>query len=211
MQSYAGQESRNLFVMQCNSYLLAVSAGLLTGVSAFSQTPPPRPANGPGGADYPHARVQQLGPYYPSGLSGDEKYRYFVFQPADPRPKDAPVVLLLHGRSAVSPEYYLFWIRHLVRKGYLVVWTQFEYFMAQSGDLLSNALTSYSDPLDRIQNDTTGTYVQPLRDQNGYLQTAILGHSFGAYLGVVMAAHSTESGSSVPVPKLLFGVNTQAT
>ncbi|HEV3121843.1 MAG TPA: hypothetical protein VGY53_08080, partial [Isosphaeraceae bacterium] len=59
---------------------------------------------------YPHKRVlaREFG-------AGEKSY--WLFEPDDPMPERAPVVVLNHGWLAVNPGAYGAWIEHLVRQG----------------------------------------------------------------------------------------------
>src|SRR6516164_3184156 len=46
---------------------------------------------------------------------------YWLFEPEQPRPERAPVVVFLHGWFAVNPGFYGAWIDHLVRDGKIVI------------------------------------------------------------------------------------------
>ncbi len=93
----------------------------LTGVfSAHAGTrPPAQPKDGPGGADYAHGSLTES----EHGAGGK---RFWLFQPAEPAPKSAPVVLFLHGYSAMTPESYRAWITHIVRRGAIVIYPQYQ-------------------------------------------------------------------------------------
>src|SRR5947209_5534306 len=61
-------------------------------------------------AAYPHKTVKKK--EYVFGARS-----YWLFEPADPAPATAPVVVLNHGWLAVNPGAYGGWIEHLVRSG----------------------------------------------------------------------------------------------
>lgn len=97
-------------------------AAVLTLLTAFavSIAQPPQPHTGPGGSDYPHAgwRVS-------SGGSGPDAW--FVFEPTRPRPKRAPLAVVMHGYyvfSGYDQAYEL--IRHTVRKGSIVIYPRWQ-------------------------------------------------------------------------------------
>src|SRR4051794_8143002 len=46
---------------------------------------------------------------------GEGPRSYWLFEPAEPKPERAPVVVFLHGWFAVNPAFYGAWIDHLVR------------------------------------------------------------------------------------------------
>jgi hypothetical protein len=78
-------------------------------------TPPRQPERGPGGRDYQHAQV--VGKSYGTGPTA-----YWLFEPAEPTPKTAPVVIFNHGWLAYVPGGYSAWTDHLVRRGNIVVY-----------------------------------------------------------------------------------------
>ncbi|PSR01578.1 MAG: hypothetical protein BRD50_08495 [Bacteroidetes bacterium SW_11_45_7] len=84
---------------------------------------PAQPGKGPGGSDYQHAKVRITD--RAEGANG-----YWVFQPANPTPDSADVVVMNHGWGAYNPASYGGWIRHIVRKGSIVIYTRYQYSMA---------------------------------------------------------------------------------
>jgi len=174
--------------------------------SAFAQTPPGQPTSGPGGSDYPHRDVTAHGPFYPAGRTGDNNFRYFIYQPSSPKPESAPVILFLHGYGANYPEIYRPWMTHIARKGFTVVWVQYDRGFSSGRNFGTNAAESYRDALEKMSNDTTGMFVRPARNASNEILTGITGHSNGGYLSVVLAAMATQSGSRIPVPKVLVPV-----
>ena len=53
---------------------------------------------------------------YGGGVTG-----YWLFEPDDPKPVRAPLIVFNHGWSAMSPWVYGAWIDHMVRRGNIVV------------------------------------------------------------------------------------------
>lgn len=98
--------------------ILCLSAG--AAVSSAAITQPPQPRSGPGGSDTPHAgwRVSQ---------GGKGANAWFVFEPAKPRPRTAPVAVVMHGYyefSGYTQMYEL--IRHTVRTGRIVIYPRYQ-------------------------------------------------------------------------------------
>jgi acetyl esterase/lipase len=98
--------------------VLAAGAGVSQAAAAVTQ--PPQPKSGPGGSDYAHRgwRVS-------SGGSGADAW--YVFEPARPRPRRAPLAIVMHGYygfSGYSNQYEL--IRHTVRKGNVVIYPRWQ-------------------------------------------------------------------------------------
>ncbi|MEZ4892408.1 MAG: hypothetical protein R2778_05270 [Saprospiraceae bacterium] len=51
---------------------------------------------------------------------------YWLFEPADPKPDSAEVVVFLHGYGAYNPMAYGKWIKHLVAKGNIVIYPRYQ-------------------------------------------------------------------------------------
>lgn len=163
--------------------------------SAQAASAPAQPTTGPGGADYPHGDwiVSQ-------GGSGNEAW--YVFQPASPRPQSAPVSILLHGFGEFSGYASMQGlIRHLVRKGYVVVYPRWQTGFTNPDPFafeptLTAATAGVKGALAWLQADSANR-VQPQLDKVGYL-----GHSYGGMIAADMANRHASLG--VPVPKSLF-------
>lgn len=175
--------------------------GCWSGVAADNPSPPPQPSSGPGGSTYVNGAMTQNGPYF-VGSTGNPALRYFLYEPADPAPSSAPVVLFLHGFNAVDPFVYQSWIEHIVRKGYVVVWVQYQ----EQGRRLNltlprnfekNAASAWIAALGRLQ---TSTHVRPARDASGQMLTGIVGHSLGGFLSAVLAARAADPLNGMPAP-----------
>ncbi|MEI6125738.1 MAG: hypothetical protein WCQ99_04205 [Pseudomonadota bacterium] len=175
-------------------------------------SPPLQPSTGPGGSEYAHAGVITYGPYWAYGLgTGNKSNKYYLFVPDDPMPDKAPVVLFLHGWAAISLKQYETWISHIVRKGYIVVWVQY-----QSDDIADNPRLSLSpsftrkitvlwrDALTRI--DSGSVLVLPEKNEWGFIKTAIVGHSAGGYLSAIVAAKAVKIYKRIPVPYAVVAV-----
>lgn len=91
--------------------LLSTCAGRSSGQFEKGETPatpPSQPASGPGSSAYPHGRVTKE-------LTGEGALASWLFEPEDPRPASAPVILFLHGYRGLNPKEYGGWIEHLVQ------------------------------------------------------------------------------------------------
>ena len=88
--------------------IIILAAALVGLTQAAEPTPPPQPTEGPGGSAYIHARVAttRLG----AGTS-----EVYLFEPADPAPRSAPVVVFVHGWAGMDPNYYGSWLTHNIR------------------------------------------------------------------------------------------------
>jgi acetyl esterase/lipase len=157
--------------------------------AVLAQSPPPQPADGPGGADYAHARVvsQRFG----LGETG-----YVLFEPADPKPASAPVVAFIHGYLAISPASYLSWIHHLVRRGHIVIYPRYQGLTTDPRRFTANTIAGVREGLAELQR---GSHVRPELDK-----FAITGHSCGGAITADLAARAAQEG--LPAPSVVMPV-----
>lgn len=161
---------------------LMLSSVLLAGVFGFVvQQPndgpasPPQPNTGPGGSEYTHAEVIMQD-------SARETTGYWLFEPASPKPDSAHVIVFMHGYAALNPMAYGGWIRHLVRKGNIVIFPRFQrdMWVTPTDRFPANAAKGIRDAFKALQ---TGEHVRPINSP-----LIMIGHSYGAataaYLGV---------------------------
>lgn len=167
-------------------------------------SPPGQPASGPGGADYPHGQSLRSGPFWAGERRRNNALRYFIYEPADPAPRDAPVVLFLHGWQAYRPDMYGAWMRHMARKGYLVVWAQYDHNMIGVLWWRRNAAAAWRDALARLARPDAR--VAPERHPSGEIKTAMVGHSAGAYLSFMLAAQAAAGEAGFPRPAAIVAV-----
>lgn len=182
---------------------------LLLAIAASAQNPPPQPAEGPGGADYPHGAVDIRGPYIPPIYGDDERFAYYLFEPGSPKPASAPVVLFLHGFQANSPVLYGKWIEHLVRKGYTVGWVRWDQGLLTTDRFVTQAQIGWLDALGRLLNKPEEGHVPPAVNEEGTLLTGMVGHSAGAWIGPALAGRSKLPGARFPAPQALVAVEPQ--
>lgn len=163
-----------LFVLVC---LFALS--LHAFASETSARPPSQPASGPGGASYAHARV--IAREVRAGAQG-----WWLFAPADPVPSQAPVVVFLHGWGAMNPRIYRGWIDHIVRRGNIVVFPNYQdSLLTRTATFLPNAIAGISGAFDDLSRS-------PVRADLSHI--AIVGHSAGALLSAEVAARAAAEG-----------------
>jgi hypothetical protein len=110
---------------------------------------------------------------------GEGTGRYWVYEPAEPRPDSAPVVVYLHGFGVFEPSLYDAQLRHLSRKGYVVVFPLYGYFDLESYEADARAAIAAA----LVELETGPEHVRP----NG--QLAYAAHSLGAVLAVRLAAN----------------------
>jgi len=71
-------------------------------------SPPDQPTEGPGSNNYTHVGITETEVRLDGGL------KVVIFEPQEPRPTSAPVILFSQG---VGPGVYQEWINHVVRRG----------------------------------------------------------------------------------------------
>ena len=153
---------------------------------AATITPPSQPATGPGGADYKHEVV-----IHQTGNSG---ISYWIYEPANPAPTNAPVIIFLHGWSAIYPRSYAYWLKHLARRGNLVIYPRYQKsLLTRPRDFTSNSVAAVQAALTELQS---GKHVRP--DVN---RVAVIGHSMGGAIAINLAATP-----GLPTPKAVMCV-----
>lgn len=162
-------------------------------------TPPRQPAAGPGGSESAYGGVAAT-------RVGEAPSGYWLFAPTlpaagDPRGAVAelPVVVFLHGFTAVDPERYRAWIDHVVRRGAFVVYPDYQRPIALGEDwatFLPTAMTAVRAALGTLE---AGAGVRPDVSRVG-----VVGHSLGGVLAAGYAARAAAAG--LPVPAVLMAV-----
>lgn len=148
---------------------------------------PEQPNCGPGGTDYLHAEVR-------FSDFADEMDGYWLFEPAAPVASTAPVVVFNHGYGAINPMIYGAWIRHLVRRGNIVVYPRYQRSLLapSSKKFVGNAAKGIRAALHRLK--TEEGRVRP--DTNAFF---LAGHSYGGAIAANMAAR--HRALELPQPK----------
>lgn len=156
-------------------------------------TPPQQPASGPGGTDSTYDCFRQTG--YGSGALS-----FQLFEPSCPRGKaDSsaahPVTVFLHGFAVTDPALYLGWIRHLVRRGNVVVFPLFQ----------TGLFDFY--PTDNAAYAIRASLAELARPGHGLVDATkltIVGHSLGGGLALNMGALAGDG--RLPVPANIVAV-----
>ena len=143
-----------------------------------SATQPTQPKSGPGGAEYAHGSVTH-------SIFGEGNDEFTLFEPADPRPEVAPVIIFLHGWSAMKPEPYQDWINHLVRRGNIVIYPRYQAKIStKPGEFTPSAIKAVKSALVVLDQSD---HVHPDREK-----VAVVGHSMGGILTANLAASGGE-------------------
>lgn len=150
---------------------------------------PVQPAEGLGGSAYQHESLTS----WQSGLNHE---RYQVFEPASPTREKAGLVILLHDWLCEDPEYYMGLIRHLCRRGMIVLFPRFQGTGALDADYHANIVRSVKDfLLQAFARKST---------QVSHDHVAIIGHGAGGVLAVNLAATTDYFGLPAPVSLMVI-------
>lgn len=164
---------------------------LLTLPAHTAPKPPAQPAKGPGGSTYPHADVRET----EHGAAGQ---RYWLFEPARPAPKTAPLVIFLHGYSAMTPEAYRAWVEHIVRRGAIVIYPQYQRdLVTPPPEYHPNTVIAIRRALETLASEG---HVAP-----DLARVAVVGHSAGGVGAVAYASRA--AAENLPVPKAIMPVH----
>jgi len=174
----------------------ALFAGAGGAEAGAAITQPPQPKHRPGGSDYPHAdwRVS-------SGGTGADAW--YVFEPVKPRPKKAPVTVIMHGYYEFAGYDQLYgFIRHTVRKGSIVIYPRWQTDVATPcpgpfdvEPCIASAVTGIRGALDYLRADRK-------RVQPQLRKTSYFGFSFGGIVTANMANRYRALG--LPKPRAIF-------
>ena len=166
--------------------LLLVSAAL----AGQPPSPPGQPRSGPGGSACAHKKVV-------SNAYGTGVEQYWLFEPAEPTPKSAPLVVFNHGWMGMVPAVYLGWIEHIVRRGSIVVFPRYQTgATTPPWTFTHNAIASVKLALEELKRPG---HVAP-----DLARFAIVGHSAGGAIAADMAALAAAEG--LPRPKAIMVV-----
>lgn len=166
----------------------------ITFKGAFSTTNgapyPGQPLEGPGGAEYKHHTVK----FYDAADKADG---YWLFEPADPTPVSAEVVVFLHGYGAYNPMVYGKWIKHLVAKGNIVIYPRYQKNLVWPRPFAfpANAAKGIRDALKVLESEG---HVKPRLDKVAYF-----GHSYGGVIATNLATHLKKYRVPAPASMLL--------
>ena len=178
--------------MTTNSFLLlaVLSCALFAGDGPAREriekpAPPTQPKSGPGGSDYAYGGVRE-------SRHGEGGTQFWILEPSRPAPKKAPLLIFLHGYSAMHPDAYRGWADHLARRGNIVVYPRYqERLLTPPAEYFPSLIASVRAALLVLR--------QPDRVAPDLDRVAIVGHSAG---GVEAANYAALAAvEKLPVPK----------
>jgi acetyl esterase/lipase len=164
---------------------------------ATTPQPPTQPTTGPGSSEALFGGVTTIEQKPPGQLQADS----WLFVPSDPLPgtpragEGLPLVIFVHGYTATTPDLYLAWIEHLVRRGAVVLYPEYQGATARESAWRQNLLDEVRSALETMERE--GVPVNLTR-------VAVVGHSLGGVLAVDYAASAAAAG--LPVPTAVMSV-----
>ncbi len=170
----------------------AASSGSPALADAARVRPPGQPLSGPGGARLAHGGVRRTGPF------GSGPRAYYIYEPCDPTPASAPVVVFLHGHLGVDPQYYGAWIDHLTRRGQIVVFPVYQTSLLRVWAYSRDAVAAVAAAMRRLVGGSG--HVRPSPDG----RWAVVGHSLGGPLAVNLALGAADAGLAPPSALMLI-------
>lgn len=125
---------------------------------------------------------------------GEGAAEYWAFLPDRPSPREAPVVVFLHGWGGMDPYLYGAWIKHLVLRGNIVIYPRYQTNIKTKFEAMTpGAMKAVQDAYNRLQTEGP---VRPSRD------LAFVGHSMGGFIAANLAVIAAENG--LPEPSALM-------
>jgi len=151
---------------------------------------PDQPLEGYGGRSY------KFGGVVKRNFDDNTNLGFWLYYPADTALKEAPVVVFNHGYGLWNPACYGGWIKHLVRRGNIVIFPRYQAtLMTSPSTYTSNVAAAINRAFKEIASQPT--WPQPIKSKLVYV-----GHSFG---GVISANLALSPGTySVPAPKAII-------
>ncbi|MEM6380112.1 MAG: hypothetical protein AAF705_18100 [Bacteroidota bacterium] len=152
--------------------------------------PPGQAAFGLGGADYSYYEVRTV----------DRSKRadgYWLFLPTKTMEKPANLVIFNHGYGAYNPMIYGAWIKHLVRKGNVVIYPRYQRNLVWPWPAFfaKNAAKGIRDALKFLETE-------PGMPELKMDQVLMVGHSYGGVVSANLTINSNKYG--IPEVGALF-------
>ena len=153
--------------------------------------PPRQPTTGPGSSEALFGGMTTIEQVPAGEIEAD----YWLFVPSDPLPgttaaaEPLPLVIFAHSYTLRDPVYYLAWIDHLVRRGAVVLHSEYQEDAEDYAVYRQNFLDDVRSALATLEHE--GVPIDPTR-------VAAVGHSVGGVLAVDYAASA--AAEELPVP-----------
>ena len=164
---------------------------------ATTPQPPTQPTTGPGSSDALFGGMTTIEQKPPGQIMAD----YWLFVPSDPLSGTTPagellpLVIFVHGYTATTPDLYLAWVEHLVRRGAVVLYAEYQGPTYSESAWRQTLLDDVRNALATLEREAVPVDLT---------RVAVVGHSLGGVLAVDYAASAAAAG--LPVPTAVMGV-----
>jgi pimeloyl-ACP methyl ester carboxylesterase len=157
-----------------------------------------QPTSGPGGSDYtPYTDVKKE-------TRGSGINKYIIYEPDPKAANPLPVIAFLHGYSMFpDPQNTLDFVKHLVKKGNIVIWPYYMILTTLPENYDRNAGNAIRAALEHIISNND--HAKPEYDSSGLMNFALMGHSAGGITAANLA--STYANYGLHPPKALVALN----
>jgi len=172
-------------------WIASIPKWLLAALTAHGMAlGPVQPSDGPGGQEYAHAEVRMID-------RADSPDGYWWFEPSQPSPDTARLIVFLHGYGNFNPMIYGGWIRHLVRQGHVVLFPRFQRNLVFPfpGRFVPNTTAAF-----RRAREEAPSFSAVVWDTT---RMAYIGHSYGGVIAAHLAVRNRELGLPSPAVVML--------
>lgn len=163
---------------------------LLLPLFTFSQSLPSQPSSGPGSPVYLTDSIHII-------QAAEDEKGYWAFLPIAENLDTAHVVVFVHGYGAINPKIYGSWIKHLVKKGNIVIYPRYQkkIFLPRAKTFVPNAVAGIHAALDSIKK--SNILIPELS------HFSVVGHSYGGAISANLAAAYAQYDLPRPVATFL--------
>ncbi len=175
--------------------LLAALVGAVAGTDraegAVAVRQPPQPKSGPGGSDYTNRGIRV-------SSGGSEADAWYAFEPTRPRPRKAPLAIVMHGYGEYSGYASMgALIRHTVRKGSIVIYPRWQTSLVAPCPGPFDIEPCVTSAVTGIRSALAYLRASPKRVQPQLARTSYFGFSFGG----IVTANLTNRYRKLHLPK----------
>lgn len=149
----------------------------------------------PGSSSYPHASCAETKRDKSGWPTYNDDLTYWTYEPRNPTPATAPLVVFNHGWLAYDPVYYMRWLTHLCRKGNVVVFPKYQNLFTHGSNFTPNAILAVKDAIAYM---SAFAVTKPQTS----LGMVVIGHSAGGTIAANMANRYAAEG--LPTPKAVM-------
>jgi len=161
-------------------------------VSCQESFVPYQPKSGPGSPTYLHNDVKIID-------HAQEADGYWIYEPAAPVPEKANVVVFVHGYGGYNPMIYGQWIKHLVKKGNIVIYPRYQKnnWSPRPPKFVDNVAKGIKNALLYLEKKSQ---IQPIVNNLSFV-----GHSYGGVISANLAINFEDY--QIPKPQSIMLVS----